>query len=97
MPRVIDELTPEEEKEIKRIDEEYRPLLDAAMSKFQAAFEAYSKAGAAAKAEKRPLTVEEVSLGDVMNAAGDEQAALNEKWLEARAQVTRKAGTSKLF
>ena len=93
MPRVIDELTPEEEKEIKRIDEEYRPLLDAAMSKFQAAFEAYSKAGAAAKAEKRPLTVEEVSLGDVMNAAGDEQAALNEKWLEARAQVTRKAET----
>lgn len=93
MPRVIDELTPEEVEAIQRVDEEYRPLLDAAMSKFQAAFEAYSKAGAAAKAEKRPLTVEEVSLGDVMNAAGDEQAALNEKWLEARAQVTRKAET----
>ena len=93
MPRVIDELTPEEVEAIQRVDEEYRPPLDAAMSKFQAAFEAYSKAGAAAKAEKRPLTVEEVSLGDVMNAAGDEQAALNEKWLEARAQVTRKAET----
>lgn len=93
MPRVIDELTPEEVEAIQRVDDEYRPLLDAAMSKFQAAFEAYSKAGAAAKAEKRPLTVEEAALGDVMNAAGDEQAALNEKWLEARAQVTRKAET----
>lgn len=93
MPRVIDELTPEEVEAIQRVDEKYRPLLDAAMSKFQAAFEAYSKAGAAAKAEKRPLTVEEAALGDVMNAAGDEQAALNEKWLEARAQVTRKAET----
>ena len=93
MPRVIDELTPEEVEAIQRVDEKYRPLLDAAMSKFQAAFEAYSKAGAAAKAEKRPLTVEEAALGDVMNAAGDEQAALNEKWLEARAHVTRKAET----
>lgn len=93
MPRVIDELTPEEVEAIQRVDEKYRPLLDAAMSKFQAAFEVYSKAGAAAKAEKRPLTVEEAALGDVMNAAGDEQAALNEKWLEARAQVTRKAET----
>lgn len=93
MTRVIDELTPEEVEAIQRVDEKYRPLLDAAMSKFQAAFEAYSKAGAAAKAEKRPLTVEEAALGDVMNAAGDEQAALNEKWLEARAQVTRKAET----
>lgn len=93
MPRVIDELTPEEVEAIQRVDEEYRPLLDAAMSKFQAAFEAYSKAGVAARAEKRPLTVEEAALGDVMNAAGDEEAALNEKWLEARAQVTRKAET----
>lgn len=55
MPRVIDELTPEEVEAVKRIDEEYRPLLDAAMAKFQAAFDAYSKASAAAKAEKRPL------------------------------------------
>lgn len=91
MPRVIDELTPEEVEAVKRIDEEYRPLLDAAMAKFQAAFDAYSKASAAAKAEKRPLTVEEAALGDAMSAAGDEQTALNDKWLEARAQVTRKA------
>lgn len=87
MPRVIDELTPEEEKEIKRIDEEYRPLLDAAMAKFQAAFDAYSKASAAAKAEKRPLTVEEAALGDAMSAAGTEQTAINEKWLEARGEI----------
>lgn len=93
MPRVIDELTPEEVEAVKRIDEEYRPLLDAAMAKFQAAFDAYSKASAAAKAEKRPLTVEEAALGDAMSAAGDEQTALNDKWLEARAQVTRKAET----
>lgn len=93
MPRVIDELTPEEVEAVKRIDEEYRPLLDAAMAKFQAAFDAYSKASAAAKAEKRPLTVEEAALGDAMSAAGDEQTALNDKWLDARAQVTRKAET----
>lgn len=93
MPRVIDELTPEEVEAVKRIDEEYRPLLDAAMAKFQAAFDAYSKASAAAKAEKRPLTVEEAALDDAMSAAGDEQTALNDKWLEARAQVTRKAET----
>ena len=93
MPRAIDELTPEEVEAVKRIDEEYRPLLDAAMAKFQAAFDAYSKASAAAKAEKRPLTVEEAALGDAMSAAGDEQTALNDKWLDARAQVTRKAET----
>lgn len=93
MPRVIDELTPEEVEAVKRIDEEYRPLLDAAMAKFQAAFDAYSAASAAAKAEKRPLTVEESALGDAMSAAGDEQTALNDKWLEARAQVTRKTET----
>lgn len=93
MPRVIDELTPEEVEAVKRIDEEYRPLLDAAMAKFQAAFDAYSKASAAAKAEKRPLTVEEAALGDAMSAVGDEQTALNDKWLDARAQVTRKAET----
>lgn len=93
MPRVIDELTPEEVEAVKRIDEEYRPLLDAAMAKFQADFDAYSKASAAAKAEKRPLTVEEAALGDAMSAAGDEQTALNDKWLDARAQVTRKAET----
>lgn len=93
MPRVIDELTPEEVEAVKRIDEEYRPLLDAAMAKFQAAFDAHSKASAAAKAEKRPLTVEEAALGDAMSAAGDEQTALNDKWLDARAQVTRKAET----
>lgn len=93
MPRVIDELTPEEIEQLKRIDAEYRPLLDAAMAKFQAAFDAYSAASAAAKAEKRPLTVEESALGDAMSAAGDEQTALNDKWLEARAQVTRKTET----
>lgn len=93
MPRVIDELTPEEEKEIKRIDEEYAPRLDAAEKKFSEAMDAYTAATKKAKQEKRPLTVEEAALGDVMSAAGDEHSALNEEWLKARAIVTRKAET----
>lgn len=91
MPRVIDELTPEEKNEILRIDEEYRPLLDAAMEKFSAAMNAYTEASKRAKKEKRPLTMEEAALGDVMSAAGDENSALNEAWLNARDKVTRKA------
>lgn len=93
MPRVIDELTPEEEKEIKRIDEEYAPRLDAAEKKFSEAMDAYTAETKKAKQEKRPLTVEEAALGDVMSAAGDEHSALNEEWLKARASVTRKAET----
>lgn len=87
MPRVIDELTPEEVEAVKRIDEEYRPLLDAAMAKFQAAFDAYSKASAAAKAEKRPLTMKESALGDAMSAAGTEHTEITNKWLEARGEI----------
>lgn len=87
MPRVIDELTPEEMEAVQRIDEEYRPLIDAAQAKFDAAFSAYSKASAAAKAEKRPLTVEESALGDVMSAAGTEHTEITNKWLEARGEI----------
>ena len=93
MPRIIDELTPEEENEIKRIDEEFRPLLDAASKKADAAIKAYTNAGAKAKKENRPLSLEEVALGDVMSEAVEEQSALNEAWLNARANVTRKAET----
>lgn len=93
MPRVIDELTPEEIEQLKRIDAEYSPLLDAARDKVSAAMTAYTKASAAAKAEKRPLTVEESALGDAMTEAGEAERLLNEKWLDARAQVTRKAET----
>lgn len=87
MPRVIDELTPEEVEAIQRVDEEYRPLIEAAQAKFDAAFSAYTKATAAAKTEKRPLSMEEVALGDAMSAAGTEQTAINEKWLEARGEI----------
>lgn len=87
MPRVIDELTPEEREAIQRIDEEYRPLIDAAQAKFDAAFSAYSKVSAAAKAEKRPLTVEESALGDAMSAAGTEHTEITNKWLEARGEI----------
>ena len=93
MPRIIDELTPEEENEIKRIDEEFRPLLDAAHKKVDEAMNAYTAASARARQEKRPLTVEEAALGDAMTAAGDEQSALNEAWLNARAEITGKAET----
>ena len=93
MPRIIDELTPEEENEIKRIDEEFRPLLDAAQAKTTAAMDAWFKASEKASKEKRPLTAEESALGGAMTAAGDECSAINDKWLEARAQVTRKAET----
>lgn len=65
MPRVIDELTPEEVEAIQRVDEEYRPLIEAAQAKFDAAFSAYTKA----------------------TAAGTEQSAINEKWLEARGEI----------
>ena len=87
MPRVIDELTPEEVEAIQRVDEEYRPLIEAAQAKFDAAFSAYTKATAAAKTEKRPLSMKEVALGDAMSAAGTEQTAINEKWLEARGEI----------
>lgn len=78
MPRIIDELTPEEVQRIKEIDEEYRPMLDAARDKVTRAMDAWTNAG-----NDRYAT----GLGDAMSAATDEETALHDKWLEARAEV----------
>lgn len=91
MPRIIDELTPEEIEEIKKIDEQYKPLLDAAQEKLSAVMEAYAVACTKAHKENRPLTANEIALGDEMSVASDEHSALNSEWLEARAKVNLKA------
>lgn len=78
MPRIIDELTPDEVQRIKEIDEEYRPLLDAARDKVTRTMDAWTKAGNDRYAS---------GLGDAMNAATDEETTLHDKWLAARAEV----------
>ena len=93
MPRVIDELTQEELEEIKRIDEKYKPLHDAAHKKVSDAMSAWEEATKKAREEKRPLTAEEAALGDVMNAATDEQSVLFDEWFKARNKITENAET----
>lgn len=96
MARVIDELTPEEVEKIKRIDEEYKPLLDTAQEKLAVVMEAWFKASENARKENRPLTAEEAALSDAMNEASAAQDALNSEWLNARGKI-KESAESRLF
>ena len=87
MPAIIDELTPKEQEEIKRIDEKYEPLLDASRKKIIDAMDAYDRASKAAISEKRPLTKKEIALGDEMNNVNEAYTELHEKWLTARGEI----------
>ncbi len=87
MPVIIDELTPKEQEEIKRIDEKYEPLLDASRKKMIATMDAYHSASNAAISEKRPLTQKEIALGDEMNNVNEAYTELHEKWLTARGEI----------
>lgn len=86
MPRLIDELTPEETKKIEEIDAYYRPLLNASMSRVNIALKKWTERKAGYDKE----------LADELEAATNEETALDEKWLEARKAITD-AAEERLF
>lgn len=79
MPRIMDELTPDEVQRIQAIDEKYKPLLDKVRAASRKASDRYFEAG---------KTGNDIGLlGEAMARATDAETALHDKWLAERAEV----------
>lgn len=88
---LIDDLTPEEERKLKEVDEKYSSISANIDKIWQEAFKKMTKAHNLATKEKRPLTLEESALDDELAQIGKEQHQINKEWLEAREEITKDA------